>query len=76
MEVLYDSFQINPFINVGIPITSNSSKCESTRMTEEMAVEKGRILNMYVFILKESKIHETFSSGEGDIVEDPDILRS
>lgn len=45
-------------------------------MTEEMAVEKGRILNMYVFILKESKIHETFSLGEGDIVEDPDILRS
>ena len=59
MEVLYDSFQIKPPMNIGMLIeattkqkTTDSSKCESTR-TERKFVGKGRGLNTYVLIRKE-----------------------
>ena len=44
-------------------------------MRGELVVGKGRGLNTYVVILKEilkAKFDEEFSSGEGDIAEDPE----
>ena len=59
MEVLYDTFQIKPCMNVRMPIEAttkqkmtDSSKCESTR-TERRIVGKERGLNTYVLLLKE-----------------------
>ena len=47
MEVLYDSFQIKPPMNVGLPIeattkqkTTDSSKCESTRTERRISSRK------------------------------------
>ena len=47
MEVLYDSFQIKPPMNVGMPIeattkqkTTDSSKCESTRTEKRISCWK------------------------------------
>ena len=57
MEVLYDSFQIKPPMNVGMPIeattqqkTTDSSKCESTRTERRISSRKRKGLNTYVLI--------------------------
>ena len=47
MEVLYDSFQIKPHMNVGMPIeattkqkTTDSCRCESTRTDRRISSRK------------------------------------
>ena len=60
MEVLYDSFQIKPPMNVGMPIeattkqkTTDSFKCEGTRTERGNSSRKRENETTYVLILKE-----------------------
>ena len=84
MEVLYDSFQIKLPINVEMPIEATTKQKKILILLNvkvhglrgQFVVGKGKRLNTFVLILKKeilkAKFDDEFSTGEGEIMEDPE----